>query len=333
MRDLVDAAVAAAKRVGATAAIVLIDAGQKTTDTTDAAAGDKFVADASVVQELQDRNRELEKRMAAADSELVERQQKIDALSKAAKELVVEDTRALHAEIAHLRDELAARSVHTVGTSAEQSAPVASLEPITSLDDGKISVLAIEADLHKKLVKNGFDTIGKLRDGLLAGKLAEMKIKKDDIISIGEKLLRIPHGPSTAPHTPPAPPDVTIAATTVTGDSSVPAGHVDLTWTERLEACFRRRDELRKYERYIQDIEAKISAGGPDVDNLKVQLEKTSNMRDVLHGQQMALVFALGLNPKSRDIDAALESAGLGDLSKRREAEQMQSRLVGAGVG
>jgi hypothetical protein len=188
-----------------------------------------------------------------------------------------------------------------------------------TLDDQSIDILGIEGeDVVKKLKGKGWDTIGKLRAAHLAGKLAsEAKLSKDVIISVAWAILgKVP--PAALPTGAPA---VVVSSATPTGGATdVPAGITDRAWKERLNAARKKEREKKTVEARVAQATAHLAtitdpaARAPIV----MQIASDTGTLDVLGGQMFCLLWAIGLcapgvfkSVKDVSVDVALQTAGL----------------------
>lgn len=166
-----------------------------------------------------------------------------------------------------------------------------------------------DESLTKKLMRMGYETVGKLRVGFSDAKLAEAGLKKDWLIEVGMKLAGAAPSGSAQPATAPA------AGGAVAGD--VPAGHTDRPWMERLSLAkakqgdvdtlraelVAKQAEAKKYTDKKKDIPEAL-------DDAVVELEDKIAL---IESQLVAMRWCMGLDPAPDiTLDEALKRANLG---------------------
>lgn len=228
----------------------------------------------------------------------------------------------LRAQVQKLTAELAAKPATAPGS------PPTVVQQVPAGDHGKHDDISVEAlgledeALAKKLIRTGYETIGKLRVAFLEAKLAEAGYKKDWLIDIGMKLAgATPSGSAPSP----------VAGPVVAGGApatDVPAGHTDRPWMERLAGAKekqRQLDDLKaqlasKLEK-VKELQKAKKPIPESIDDEVVELEDQINNTE---SQTIALRWAMNLDPdRGVSLDEALKRANLGPWM-----DQPQPRLA-----
>jgi hypothetical protein len=210
-------------------------------------------------------------------------------------------------EVAKLRAQVQKLTAELQRPSAEARAAPARIPAgdYGSMEDQSVEVLGFEDDkLTKTLMRQGYETIGKLRAGCVA--LAESKLKKDWLIEIGMKLAGA--GPSSSS---PAPAGAAVSA------SDAPLGHTDRPWLERLAAAQQKQHELdatrtKHAERQAQAAKL-VKAGKPVPGGLDDELIKLDE--DILTDTAKSVVLRWAMNldcDPDISLDESLRRANLG---------------------
>jgi flagellar biosynthesis chaperone FliJ len=193
--------------------------------------------------------------------------------------------------------------------------------PLASFDAYPISVLGLEKKELKGCEKAGCQTVGEVREALLAGKLKEVKLPKDSVIIIANKLLgQAPSGKALAEAMPAA--------------SSAPAGHNDRPWEERIDAAFRKEKKAKEIRATFDQMMAQVKAlegqqSTPDTEaklaDLRAKATAQDKMLGMYEGQVCAVLWSLGLPHdlvKVRSVDGSLQAAGLVHLMRGTPAPE-----------
>lgn len=312
MRELVEAAVQAAARAGVTAIIIDGHNGNGNGASAPVAAALPPGAPADAVA-----------RFNAATARVQELEGHLRNQSASLQAITGErDTYS-----ARLRE--AEAKIRSAPAGATTGSPVPTAP---SLDGQPISILGLdEEEIAKKVLKKGYDTVGKLRVALLEGKLAsEVKLSKDRIIATWEALAGkvppatlLPGGGGVPVGTPPS-------ATAAVG---LPAGHVDRPWPERIAAARKKQGQRDVLMADVARLEAELATCTDQTRRAAIDAEvkgKNSTL-DTIRGQVFCLLWSGGLysnpntapkNPRDVNVDAALKDAGLVHLMETPPAPQ-----------
>jgi hypothetical protein len=229
-----------------------------------------------------------------------------------------EEVEKLRSQVQKLTAELAARPV-AASHSANANLAAMTVQQVPggnlgSMESQSVEALGFEDDaLTKKLLRLGFETIGKLRTGLMTGALAgdDIKLKKDWLIEVGMKLAGA--GPSSGGGVAPSSP----APASSPGAGDVPAGHKDRPWLERLAAAKQKQHELDegraklavKQAEMAKLVKAKKEVP-TDFDDQIVAIEETL-MKD--EARLLVLRWAMNLDfDPAISLDESLQRANLG---------------------
>jgi len=194
------------------------------------------------------------------------------------------------------------------------------MEPAQGADNGSsedqaVDTLGLEDEkLTRKVVRMGYDTVGKLRaahgQGAEGPFWADGKamLKKDWLIDIGIKLANAGPAPSTG--------QVPVVAATAPA-AAVPGGHVDRPWEERLGLAKQKQESIDGLREDLTAKNAEVAAHtkkGEDIpDELDEEVLKLEDDIALVEAQLVAMRWCLGLNPdKAINLDEALEQANLG---------------------
>lgn len=179
-----------------------------------------------------------------------------------------------------------------------------------SLEDHSIDVLGFEDEkLENKLVRLGYDTVGKVRAALLDGMLAEAKLKKDWLVDVGMRLAgAAPSGGSAGSVPVPA---------SVGGVSDVPAGHADRPWLERLAVAKQKQavlDELHTSLAVKQEEVTALNKRKADIpEELDEDIINLEESIGLTKAHLVALRYSMNLDPSpDKSLDEALSDANLG---------------------
>ena len=222
-----------------------------------------------------------------------------------------EELQQLRAQVQSLTQQLAARAEAPAAEAPAGGGGQVPAGDYGSEEDQDINGLGFEDEkLERKLRRLGWDTIGKLRAGLMEGKLAENKIKKDWLIEVGMKLAGA--GPSRAATAPTGP--INGAAP---GGAEVPGGHSDRPWEERLTLARQKQANLDGLRSELNSKQAelkKYTDKGADVpealDDSVVELEDSIAL---VEGQLVAMRWCMNLDVDPMvSLDEALERSNLG---------------------
>lgn len=217
----------------------------------------------------------------------------------------------LRAQVQKLTAELANKPAQAVVSTGGATIPAGDHGSIEGLS---IETLGFEEDaLTKKLMRSGFETIGKLRDGFMGAKLADegLKLKKDWLIEVGMKLAG--SGPSSAgPAGAVAP-----AGGAAPSAEDVPGGHKDQPWLQRLAAARQKQYELGEVRKQLAEKQAEAAkltkarkAIPSDLDDEVVKLEDSISLAE---NTIKVLRWSMNLDfDPAITLDQALQKANLG---------------------
>ncbi len=219
----------------------------------------------------------------------------------------------LRAQVQRLTGELQAAQ------RAPAAAPTATGGAVPAGDHGNVDSLSVEVlgfedeTLAKKVMRMGYETVGKLREAFMDGKLAEAKLKKDWLVDVGMKLAGAgPSGPFGGGSTPSS-----TATTAATSQSDAPAGHQDRPWLERLAAAKQKQHELDENRAKLTAKQAEVAKlvkakkdVPTDLDDTLVALEETI-MKDEARMVVLRWTMNLDFDP-TISLDESLKRANLG---------------------
>lgn len=232
----------------------------------------------------------------------------------------------MEALVATLRAQLSVATATSAATTAAPQVPGGAETPVGdngALRDQGADVLGLADDkLLNKLIRLGYDTVGKVSDAYLSGNLAAAKLKKDWLLDVGMAVLGL-----FARHGSPAPATGGAVATTAAVTTDVPEGHADRPWTHRLGMA---RDKHAERNAVVLDLantratyDARcktLRASGEDpsddaeVDTLGERIMELEESVKIVSAHCVVLKWSLGLNPLpvERPLDEALLEANLG---------------------
>jgi hypothetical protein len=226
-----------------------------------------------------------------------------------------DELRKLRAQVQSLTTELQKQAAYVHAPLAQVPAEGGVVETPTGigtpLEEHSIDVLGIPDDkLENKLIRLGYDTVGKLRAALLDGGLAAAKVKKDWLIDIGMALA------GAAPTTSRGANTSALAATSgAAGD--VPAGHSDRPWLERLAVAKQKQESLDTLRIDLAEKQAEVDklyknnvAVPEQLDDDVIALDESIA---ITSAHLVSLRWGMGLDPSpERSLDDALSAANLG---------------------
>jgi hypothetical protein len=297
MKEVVDAAVSAAGRSGLRATVIVLEANGPTLGHAEST----VVGATTPVRD---------------DSELIVLRGQHDQLARLRDQIASErdqikgDRDGLSARVRELEARLAqAAATNGAQTSAPAVGDGKMAQPtaVAAFEATAVSLLNLDEKVLKLCEKQGWATVGHLRDALLTGKLKEHKVADKVIVGVAERLLgRVDRLEGQA----------VIAAKPAAGDSGVPVGHVDRPWLERLEACRRKEQKRRDLLSSIAKLEAEIAAPHPPDEQAMLQKKRDAekSVLSVTNAQVIAMLFSMGLNHNLQEVDGldgALKQAGL----------------------
>lgn len=332
MKDLIEAAVAAAGRSGVRTAVIVVG-------------GDEG-AGHSVVEHEHYHHGGSPEEIAALQDQLAQLAQARDSLSRQNEQVVGQ----LNEALANLREAQA----EVVRLSAQEPQTPAAPEPhqeieVVDYDSMPVATLNLPEKALKALVKHEVETIGQLRENYK--NLPTWKVTKNDCIAVAEALMdRIPSRGGHTATTEPAQNSVPVSSG---GATDVPEGHTDRPWKERVRVLRLKEKKRGELEQQMADLLEDLQQAAPGVpaagdkeffsktcaaivslENEEAQGEAAKlfvaysdlGEKHIKNNvQALALLFALGFNPKvAKTLDAALEVAGLVHL--------MENVPVGAGA-
>jgi hypothetical protein len=317
VKDVVEAAVQAAGRSGLRATVILLEGGKPVLGHAESSVGGSNGhvngPDEGALNALKSQHDALARQRDSIASER-------DALNARVREL--------EASLAKAHADAAAQSAAAGVTNAQTSAPADGKQPsaMAAFEEAPIALLNLDEKVLKVCEKQGWDTVGKLRAAMLDGKLKEAKVADKAIVGVAERLLgrveRVDGQPKNG---------ATAPASAAGGDPSLPVGHVDKPWKDRLDAA-RRKDTNRKQgQASVAALEAELAqkfptAPNPPTEDYNALMKKLQSARSVLavtNGQVIAMLFCLGLNHDLKevvDLDGALKQAGLVHLMETQPA-------------
>lgn len=333
MKELVEAAVEAAARSGVRASVIVIDAKN---------GSDQAVQESHELQELRDLTHQLQAKLLATEGELADVKVKSDPRFLLAKDARIAELNAQlketsktaaeavrrASEVEKAMQEAADKPATAEDAEAQEElqravSRIAELEsllqsrdavcpdegsttvqPITdNVDSQGVDILGLEKKHARKFIKLGWKTVGELRTAFLAGEVkAKAGLKKDDVITVGEKLINA--AVSLSP-----------SKLAVEVKSDVPDGIKPPTWTQVLSAAKRKRDEVALCQAEMDKLQSEITGCEDSLSgSLNARLDEVKLQRDVYHAQVLAFAWMLGLDHKAGDLDSALTNAGLAEL-------------------
>lgn len=237
-----------------------------------------------------------------------------------------EELTQLRAQVQHLTTQLAEADQALAAARAateEGGAPVPPAAPQGAdsppqVDHGIEHLGFADEKLERKLMRLGFDTIGKLADAFARGEDGPLwndgkpVLKKDWMIEVGMKVIA-GQGPSRGAGAIPA----ATAGVSAGGAIDVPEGHTDRPWLERLAAARTKQADLDSARERMADKQQEID----DIEQAEEEVSEDlweafyAAEADVerVRAQLIATRWCLGLDPDpALSLDEALERANLG---------------------
>jgi len=187
-----------------------------------------------------------------------------------------------------------------------------------ALDDASITTIGLcDAKLERKLVRLGYNTVGRLRAACVGGKLAEAKIKNAWLIDVGMKLA----GASAS-----ASPSRSDGATG--GAVDVPEGHEDRPWLERLAVARSKQSTLVELSAQLEIKQEEQEAYESEEDVPEEVSEQVFSIEEDIEkarAQLIALRWCLNLDPDPElTLDDALDAANLGPYKEHPTPRVLQ---------
>jgi len=338
MREMIDAAVAAAKREGMMGAVIVFGQGKAAEEAVPnpdngTAGRDSYASSQRELSEAKALITGLRSELTTARNSHV-----ADGKEQAAGDFVATEDKneRLAIQLAEAEDALEAakaqiESLMATGNTTTTIAAVSGIPPmpteVVSLDEVGIDCLGLDDKIVKCLKKVGghMTTVGALRDAYTADakKLkAAAGLTQAHMIDIGVHLAgKLPsltavrgqaQGPATAPGPAPAP------------AGALPGGFVDRPWADRYNATLSKEVKMQEVESQVEMLRAAArnthSAALDDagrIDLTKIPADEADAIRlaetkyNVIRGQAIAGMWHAGLAPAAGGLASALEMAGI----------------------
>lgn len=307
MKDLVDAAVAAAGRTGVRMTMLLLGG------DAPAPTGDASVEANRLKARIQELEGVLQARAAQGPPPVA------GTVEAGAIKVLQDQLQVAQAEITKLQGVIA---VAQTPAMAPQSGAVVGTHDGLPLDG-----LGLDEKIAGPIKKAGIATIGALRTAYLAegGLYGAIKgLTKDHLHAVGTALLR---GTPSGGTPPPAPSGNGHApATVIPADPTLPTGHNDRSWKDRFNAAKSKEDRRNAtdaslkvlYERVKTEHPALVKDGVVDFEGLRTaakplhdQIKKEEQDLAIVRAQMIAMLWGCGLPIDCPSIQAAVEKAGI----------------------